>query len=71
VAKPKNQNAVFIRRSLNELTLGEMSPRQPSVVNEKSNEITGASLRGTAGDNNTFKGCNRSFPPSEKTRTRS
>jgi hypothetical protein len=52
----KNQNAVFIRRSLNQLTLGEMSPRQSSVVNSKSHEITGASLRGTAGDNNTFKG---------------
>lgn len=49
---------MFIRRSLNEFTLPspQMSPRQPSVVNEQSNEITGASLRGTAGDNNTFKG---------------
>ncbi len=34
----KNQNAVFIRRSIDE------------------EKITGASLRGTAGDNNTFKG---------------
>lgn len=55
------QNAVFIRRSIssNNATQNSprlrvpVSPRQPLPVNSK---ITGATLRGTAGENNTFKG---------------
>ena len=68
----KKQNAVFIRRSLDELQITSItqnnathlsprhrvtaSPSQPSLVNSQSNNITGATLRGTAGENNTFKG---------------
>ncbi|MGK7952500.1 MAG: MobV family relaxase [Xenococcaceae cyanobacterium] len=65
----EKQNAVFIRRSLNGLTKGEeneiqnsprlplsVSPRQPSPTTSQNNAITGATLRGTAGEDNTFKG---------------
>ena len=72
------QNAVFIRRSLNGLTRGEFnkpqnsprprvsqSPRQSSPVNSKTTEITGATLRGTAGEDNTFKGLAKGTKRSE------
>ncbi|MGK7950030.1 MAG: MobV family relaxase [Xenococcaceae cyanobacterium] len=71
----EKQNAVFIRRSLNGLTKGDLnksqnsprlplsvSPRQPSPANS---QITGATLRGTAGEDNTFKGLARGTKRSE------
>ena len=67
------QNAVFIRRSipLNNATQISprlplsASPRQSSLVNPKGNEITGATLRGTAGEDNTFKGLAKGTKRSE------
>lgn len=72
----EKQNVVFIRRSLfsdntaqnspppfedKRLPLS-VSPRQPSPVNSK---ITGASVRGTVGENNTFKGLAKGTKRSE------
>ena len=77
----ERQNAVFIRRSLDELQITSIpqnnatypsprlplsaSPRQSSPVNSKGNEITGATLRGTAGEDNTFKGLAKGTKRSE------
>ena len=66
----EKQNAVFIRRSIssNNATQNSprlpfsASPRQPSSVNS---QITGATLRGTAGENNTFKGLAKGTKRSE------
>ncbi|VEP12907.1 Plasmid recombination protein [Hyella patelloides LEGE 07179] len=67
------QNAVFIRRSIysNNMTQNSPrprvspSPRQPSPANLNENKITGATLRGTAGDDNTFKGLAKGTKRSE------
>ncbi|MGK7935449.1 MAG: DUF3991 domain-containing protein, partial [Xenococcaceae cyanobacterium] len=77
----EKQNAVFIRRSLNELQITSnlqnnsphlsprprvtASPHQLSLANSQSNEITGATLRGTAGEDNTFKGLAKGTKRSE------
>ena len=69
----EKQNAVFIRRSISSNNTSQnsphfsasphhSSPRQPSSVNSK---ITGATLRGTAGENNTFKGLAKGTKRSE------
>ena len=67
------QNAVFIRRSLFSNNPTQNSPRprvspslrQPSPTNSKTTEITGATLRGTVGDNNNFKGLAKGTKRSE------
>ena len=41
------------------------SPPQPSLVNPQGDKITGATLRGTAGENNTFKGLAKGTKRSE------
>lgn len=41
------------------------SPRQQQLVNSNEDKITGASLRGTAGENNTFKGLAKGTKRSE------
>ncbi len=64
------QNAAFIRRSLNELQITSisqnnatnLSPRQSSPANPK---ITGATLRGTVGEDNSFKGLAKGTKRSE------
>ena len=74
----EKQNAVFIRRSLSESQITSnlqnnsphlsprlrvtASPHQPSPVNPK---ITGATLRGTAGEDNSFKGLAKGTKRSE------
>lgn len=66
----EKQNAVFIRRSISSNNTPQNSPRLPLTASPRQQQpvnfqITGASLRGTAGENNTFKGLARGTKRSE------